>query len=49
MDKAGIPKLSERRESLSIKLFKDIASNEHHKLANLLKSYGQFQRSAFEK
>ena len=26
----------ERRESLSIKLFEDIVSNEHHKLANLL-------------
>ena len=38
MDKAGIPtlSLSERRESLSIKLFEDIISNEHHKLANLL-------------
>ena len=33
---AGIPTLSERRESLSIKLFEDIVSNEHHKLANLL-------------
>ena len=31
MDKAGIPTLSERRESLSIKLFEDIVSNEHHK------------------
>ena len=36
MDKAGIPTLSERRESLSMKLFKDIVSNEHHKLPNLL-------------
>ena len=36
MDKAGIPTLSERRESLSIKLFEDIVGNEHHKLANLL-------------
>ena len=36
MDKAGSPTLSERRESLSIKLFKDIVSNEHHKLANRL-------------
>ena len=27
---------TERRESLSIKLFEDIANNEHHKLANLL-------------
>ena len=36
MDKAGIPTLSGRRESLSIKLFEDIVSNEHHKLANLL-------------
>ena len=35
-NKAGIPTLSERRESLSIKLFEDIANNEHHKLANLL-------------
>ena len=35
---AGIPTLSERRELLSIKLFKDIVSNEHHKLANLLPS-----------
>ena len=35
-NKAGIPTLSERRESLSIKLFEDIATNEHHKLANLL-------------
>ena len=34
--KARIPTLSERRESLSIKLFEDIVSNEHHKLANLL-------------
>ena len=33
MDKAGISTLSERRESLSIKLH---VSNEHHKLANLL-------------
>ena len=38
VDKAEIPTLSERRESLSIKLFKDIVSNEHHKLANLLPS-----------
>ena len=38
IDKAEIPTLSERRESLSIKLFKDIVSNEHHKLANLLPS-----------
>ena len=36
MDKAGIPTLSERRESLSIKLLEDIVGNEHHKLANLL-------------
>ena len=36
LDKAGIVTLSERRESLSIKLFEDIVSNEHHKLANLL-------------
>ena len=36
LNKAGIPTLSERRESLSIKLFEDIVSNEHHKLANLL-------------
>ena len=34
IDKAEIPTLSERRGSLSIKLFKDIVSNEHHKLAN---------------
>ena len=34
--KAGIPTLSERRETLSIKLFNDIVSKEHHKLANLL-------------
>ena len=33
LNKAGIPTLSERRESLSIKLFEDIVSNEHHKLA----------------
>ena len=36
MDKAGIPTLSERRESLSIKLFKDIVRNDHHQLPNLL-------------
>ena len=36
IDKAVIPTLSERRETLSIKLFNDIVSNEHHKLANLL-------------
>ena len=36
LNKAGIRTLSERRESLSIKLFEDIANNEHHKLANLL-------------
>ena len=36
IDKPGIPTLSERRETLSIKLFNDIGSNEHHKLANLL-------------
>ena len=36
MEKAGIPALSERRESLSIKLFYDIFSNEHHRLVNLL-------------
>ena len=36
MDKAGIPTLSERRELLSIRLFKDIVSNKHDKLANLL-------------
>ena len=36
--KAEIPTLSERRESLSIKLFKDIVSNEHHKLVNQLPS-----------
>ena len=36
LNKAGIPTLSERRDSLSIKLFEDIVSNEHHKLANLL-------------
>ena len=36
LDKAGVPTLSERRESLSIKLFEDIVSNEHHKLANQL-------------
>ena len=36
MDKAGIPTLSERRESLSIKLLNEIVSNKHHKLANLL-------------
>ena len=36
LDKAGIVTLSERRESLSIILFEDIVSNEHHKLANLL-------------
>ena len=44
--KAEIPTLSERRESLSIELFKDIVSNEHHKLATF---YGQFTRSASEK
>ena len=38
IDKAEIPTLSERRESLSIKLFKDIVSIEQHKLANLLPS-----------
>ena len=38
IDKAEILTLSERRESFSIKLFKDIVSNEHHKLANLLPS-----------
>ena len=38
IDKAEIPTLSERRGSLSIKLFKDIVSNEHHELANLLPS-----------
>ena len=37
-DKAGIPTLSERRELLSVKLFEDIVSNEHHKIANLLPS-----------
>ena len=36
IDKAGIPTLSERLKTLSIKLFNDIVSNEHHKLANLL-------------
>ena len=36
LNKAGIPTLSERRESLSTKLFEDIVGNEHHKLANLL-------------
>ena len=36
IDKAGIPTLSERRETLSIKLFNHIVRNEHHKLANLL-------------
>jgi len=36
LNKTGIPTLSERRESLSIKLFEDIVSNEHQKLANLL-------------
>ena len=37
MDKAGISTLSERRESLYIKLFKEsVKSNEHHKLANVL-------------
>ena len=36
IDKAGILTLSERRETLSIKLFNDIISIEHHKLANLL-------------
>ena len=36
LDKAGIVTLSERRELLSIKLFEDIVSNEHHKPANLL-------------
>ena len=36
MDKAGIPTLSERRESLFVKLFKGVVSNEHHKLAYLL-------------
>ena len=40
LDKAGIVTLSERRESLSIKLFEDIVSNEHHKLANLLPPMG---------
>ena len=36
MNKARIPTLSERRESLSPKLFKYIVSNEQQKLANLL-------------
>ena len=36
IDKAGIPTLSERREISSIKLFNDIVSNEHPKLASLL-------------
>ena len=36
INKAGIPTLSERPETLSIKLFNDIVSNEHHKLANLI-------------
>ena len=36
MDKVRIPTLSERHETLSIKLFNDIVSNENHKLAHLL-------------
>lgn len=36
MDRARISTLSVKHESQSIKLFKDIVSNEHHKLANLL-------------
>ena len=36
IDKSGIPTLSERRKTLYIKLFNDIVSNDHHKLANLL-------------
>ena len=42
IDKAGIPTLSERRETLSIKFFNDIVSNEHHKLPNLLPPVASF-------
>ena len=48
IDKVQILTLSERHESLSITLFKDTVSNEHHKLANLLPSMAS-SRAALKK
>ena len=48
IDKAGIPTLSERRET-SIKLFNDIVSNRTSQAGLSATSYGQFPCSAFEK